>query len=98
MLCSMSASQMNALQLVLVGLYTGKTRKARVPVLHKSNMSNKSDLTQQESGISKTLTVVSRIIGQCLHNTLALLRRFSLSFETTAPIAINLSFNHKIPA
>ena len=94
-LCSMSASQMNALQLVLIGLYTGNTRKARVPVRHKSNMSN---MTQQESGISKTLTVVSRIIGQCLHNTLALLRRFSLSFETTAPIAINFSFNHKIPA
>ena len=90
---------MNALQLVLIGLYTGNTRKARVPVRHISNMSDKSDLTQQESGISKTLTVVSRIIGQCLHNTLALLRRFiSLSFETTAPIAINFSFNHKIPA
>ena len=46
---------MNALQLVLIGLYTGNTRKARVPVRHISNMSDKSDLTQQESGIYKTL-------------------------------------------
>ena len=48
----MSASQMNALQLVLIALYPGNTGISRVPMQNKSNMSN---MTQQESGISKTL-------------------------------------------